>query len=104
LRYFRPQQAENTGLGTTPKVQISTSTLSQKPGRVNAGATSIAPVLRWGRMPVQLLVVTFGVPGLDSYSAEHTLAFLSLAPHYCYLKRRWWFHLTVMVLFNSRSL
>ena len=51
MSYFRPQQAEYTGLRTTSKLLISTSTLSQKPGRVRTAGVPISVCLNGGVHP-----------------------------------------------------
>jgi hypothetical protein len=46
LSYFRPQQAENTGLRIASQARISTFTLSQKPGRVTRPGSQLSPCLK----------------------------------------------------------
>jgi hypothetical protein len=51
LSYFRPQQAENTGLRITSQARFSTFTLSQKPGRVNQVGVPTVNCLNGGVHP-----------------------------------------------------
>jgi uncharacterized membrane protein len=47
---------------------------------IEAGAISIAPILRWGRLPVQVLLIggSSGVPGLGACSIEQASCSASL--------------------------